>query len=137
MSNLLQYKGYFGTVEYSSQDDCLFGKILGLTSLYLYEGNTVAELKADFEEMVDSYILDCQNKGIEPEKPYKGSFNVRVTPEVHKAAALYAIEKGITLNSLVERSLVSFISYPDISQGLYVSENKEQFKQKKKTDYLG
>lgn len=136
MSNLLHYKGYFGTVEYSSQDDCLFGKVLGLSSLYLYEGTTVTELKSNFEEMVDSYILDCQSKGKEPEKPYKGSFNVRVTPEVHKAAALYAIENGITLNSLVERSLISFIDSSNISYGLCVSENKELFKQKKKTDYL-
>lgn len=136
MSDLLNYKGYYGTVEYSAQDDCLFGKILGLTGLYLYEGKTVLELKTDFEEMVDTYLDDCKQKGIEPEKQYKGSFNVRVSPDIHKAAALYAIQKGITLNSLVESSLMNFINQNHLTYGLCVGDKQEVYKTKKKADYL-
>lgn len=136
MSDLLNYKGYYGTVEYSAQDDCLFGKILGLTGLYLYEGNNIKELKRDFEQMVDDYLLDCQKKGVEPEKQYKGSFNVRVSPELHKTAALFAIQQGITLNSLVEQSLMNFINESHLSYDLCVSEKTPTYKAKKKSDYL-
>lgn len=55
--NYLEYKGYRGTVEYSSEDGCFFGKVVGLgKDLIAYEGKTVAELRADFEAGIDSYI---------------------------------------------------------------------------------
>lgn len=38
MSSLLSYKNYNGTVEYSKEDRCLFGKAIGLKSLLSYEG---------------------------------------------------------------------------------------------------
>ena len=49
----LEYKGYKGSVEYSKADNCLFGKVLGMSKdLILYEGNTIDELKADFEAVL-------------------------------------------------------------------------------------
>ena len=37
----LEYKGYKGSVEYSKADNCLCGKVLGMSKdLILYEGNT-------------------------------------------------------------------------------------------------
>lgn len=138
MSDLFKYKDYYGTIEYSEKDDCLFGKIIGISSLYLYEGNTIKELKKDFEKAVDSYLSFCKENSIEPEKAYKGSFNVRVSPEVHKQAALLSIKKGITLNSLVEASLKSFIDSQNYNySGMCASDNKNEYsyKQKKKKDY--
>lgn len=53
----LEYKGYKGTIEYSNEDDCLFGKVLGLgNDLITYEGQTVPELRCDFEEAINSYL---------------------------------------------------------------------------------
>ena len=57
----LEYKGYKGAVEYSKADNCLFGKVLGMSKdLILYEGNTIDELRADFEAGIDSYIAGCE-----------------------------------------------------------------------------
>ena len=54
----LEYKGYKGSVEYSKADNCLFGKVLGMSKdLILYEGNTIDELKADFLRLVLIIIL--------------------------------------------------------------------------------
>lgn len=54
----LEYKGYKG---YSKADNCLFGKVLGMSKdLILYEGNTIDELRADFEAGIDSYIAGCE-----------------------------------------------------------------------------
>ena len=53
----LNYKGYLGSIEFSNEDDCLFGKVQGLKgTLISYEGLTVEELRKDFEGAVDDYI---------------------------------------------------------------------------------
>lgn len=39
MNNLLEYKDYLGTVEYSSSDKLLYGQVLGINGLVSYEGN--------------------------------------------------------------------------------------------------
>ena len=69
MKNMMKYKGYLGSVEYSEEDNCLFGKIQGIRSLVTFEGQSVKELKQAFQCMVDDYIETCKEVGIEPEKP--------------------------------------------------------------------
>ncbi len=105
MSDYFQHKGYVGSVEYSAEDDCLYGKVLFIRSLLTYQGNDVAELKQAFTEAVEDYFDDCRERGVKPEKPFKGSFNVRISPAFHRKAALRAATEGVSLNKLVERAL--------------------------------
>lgn len=105
MSDLLFYKNYNGTVEYSKEDDCLFGKVVGIKSLLSYEGNSVRELEQDFKNVIDEYLEDCKERKVEPEQPYKGTFNVRISPELHRNIAIYAIEHGKSLNAVVEEAI--------------------------------
>lgn len=94
----LKYKGYTGSVEYSEEDNCLFGKVQGLTKdCITYEGNNVDELRHDFEEAVDCYLASCEQRGVKPRKPYSGVLNIRLTPEIHSSIAAKAQEKGITI----------------------------------------
>lgn len=63
----LRYKGFSGTVEYSKEDNCLFGKVIGMNeNIVTYEGKTVEELKADFVSGVDLYLGSCEERGIKP-----------------------------------------------------------------------
>lgn len=63
----LEYKGYKGTIEYSKEDDCLFGKVVGIgNDLITYQGNTIQELKEDFQTGIDSYINMCIADGNKP-----------------------------------------------------------------------
>ena len=101
----LEYKGYTGSIEYSKEDDLLFGKVLGINGLISYEGRTGNELEADFKEAIDAYLADCISDGIAPEKPFKGSFNVRISPKLHQRAAIQAMEDKMTLNSFVAESI--------------------------------
>ena len=111
MSNTMEYKGYVGSVEFSESDQLLFGKIQGIRSLISYEGTTVAELIADFRSAVDDYLELCAAEGTEPEKAFKGSFNVRFkNPELHKQAAVYAYNHHISLNSVVEESVAEYLT---------------------------
>lgn len=109
MSNLLSYKKYNGTVEYSKEDSCLFGKVIGIKSLLSYEGNSVKELEQNFENVIDEYLEDCKERNVEPEQPYKGTFNVRISPELHRNIAVYAIEHGKSLNAAVEEAIGNIV----------------------------
>mgnify|MGYP000008489681 CR=1 FL=1 len=105
MDKALTYKNYTGSIEVSLEDNCLFGKVLFINDLVMYEGETLPELKACFEEAVDDYLKDCEESGDEPNKPFKGSFNVRITPELHKKAATYAACSGSNLNQFVSDAI--------------------------------
>lgn len=105
MDNVLRYKDYIGTLEYSEEDGVFYGKVIGIRSLISYEGEDAKSLIRDFHEAVDAYILLCEETGEEPEKPYKGGFNVRLTPELHKQAAVYSLQHGLSLNAFVKKAI--------------------------------
>lgn len=105
MSNTMEYKGYIGSVEFSEQDLIFFGKVMGIRALLSYEGSTAEELVADFHGAVDDYLAMCEAEGKEPEKAFKGSFNVRIPPELHKKLVVRAMAQQMSLNSYVEWAL--------------------------------
>jgi len=101
----LQYNGYIGSVECSFEDGCLHGKILYINDLVTYEAETPLGLEAAFKESVDDYLQTCIEIGKDPDKSFKGTFNVRMTPERHKAAALAAVLQETTLNDFVSQAV--------------------------------
>lgn len=101
----LEYKGYTGTIEYSKEDKLLFGKVIGIRGVLSYEGATGTELDDDFRSVIDEYLEDCLATNTKPEKPFKGSFNVRIPSELHRDAAHKAIELNTSLNSFVSESI--------------------------------
>ena len=105
MNNTMEYKDYIGSVEFSEEDGLFYGKVLGIRALISYEGKNAKELVSDFHNSVDDYLELCKEENIEPEKAYKGSFNVRIKPEMHKKAMIYALAHNISLNSLVENAI--------------------------------
>ena len=109
MKKMLNYKGYYGTIEYSLEDQVLYGEVVGINGLLPYEGNTLKELEDDFRGVIDEYLEDCKAEGITPQKSYKGTFNVRISPELHRDLALIADEKGETLNKLVGQALNNYV----------------------------
>jgi len=110
MKNLLEYKGYYGNVEYSNEDEILYGKVLGIKSLISYEGESIKSLKNDFEDAVDGYLDYCNRNDIEPEKLYKGSFNIRISPELHKKLAIYSFANHNSINSTVEEAIAEYLA---------------------------
>ena len=101
----LEYKGYTGSIEYSKEDGQLYGKVLGIKGLISYEGTNGKKLEADFIDAIDTYLADCKKDRVAPEKPFKGSFNVRISPKLHRKAALLAMEENTSLNSFVAESI--------------------------------
>ena len=110
MSNTMEYKGYVGSVEFSEEDCIFFGKVMGIRALLSYEGATATELVADFHSSVDDYLALCEAEGKEPEKAFKGSFNIRISPELHKKLVVCATAQQMSLNSYVERALANSVA---------------------------
>jgi len=105
MSDLLEHRGYLGSVHYSKEDDVLHGRLEFIRDLVTYEAQDVLGLKQAFQESVDDYLQFCRDQGRSPDIPLKGSFNVRPGRELHKRAALYAKRNGVSLNAVVVNAL--------------------------------
>lgn len=110
MKNLMEYKGYYAKVNYSGEDEVFYGTIQGINDSISFEGESVEELQMALNEAVDDYLEMCTRLNKEPEKNYKGSFNVRISPEAHKKAVIIATSKGISLNQFVEDSIIESIN---------------------------
>jgi len=105
MKNAMTYKGYVGTVEYSEEDKCLFGRIAGIRDIISYEGESVAEIRTAFEGAVDDYLKHCAAIGKEPNKPYSGKFVLRLDPAIHARLAVKAQASGKSLNQYAAEAL--------------------------------
>ena len=104
----LKYKEFSGTVEYSEEDKCLFGRVIGMNkNVITYEGKTIAELKADFESGIDLYLESCKERGVKPQKPYSGSLNIRIPSELHSQLALKAQITGQSINAIIKDLLTN------------------------------
>ncbi|MEQ9217314.1 MAG: type II toxin-antitoxin system HicB family antitoxin [Cyclobacteriaceae bacterium] len=101
----LEYKGYIGSIEYSQKYKLMYGKVLGIQGLISYEAETGVDLEKDFQDAIDTYLIDCETNGMKPEKPFKGSFNVRIPPSLHQEAALLAKETKVSLNNFVAEAI--------------------------------
>ncbi len=108
MSNTMRYKEYIGSVNYEDESGFLYGKIEAIDDLITYEATDVQEIKAAFREAVEDYILLCSETGKKPGKSYKGSFNIRLSKELHQKAAVQAANKGISLNQLVKEAVEKY-----------------------------
>jgi predicted HicB family RNase H-like nuclease len=110
MKDLIKYKEYLGTVHFSAEDEVFYGRIEGVDDLVSFEGKTVEELKKAFIEAVEDYDELCLKTGKSSEKSYKGSFNVRIAPDLHREAAKKSIELGISLNQLIEKAIREMVT---------------------------
>ena len=105
MKDVLRYNDFIGSVHFGAEDECFFGKIEGIDDLVTFEGRDVEELKKAFREAVEDYIGLCRKAGKPLFKSCKGSFNVRMTAELHRKAARKSALLGISLNRLVQRAV--------------------------------
>ncbi len=103
--NTLTYKDYIGSVSFSAEDEVFYGKIEHINDLIVFESANAHDLKKVFEESVDDYLSFCEEKCVQPDKPFKGSFNVRMKPALHKLACQKALQQGISLNKFIEKTL--------------------------------
>ena len=105
MYPMLEYKGYHASIDFDAEDEILVGEVFGISDSLNFHGTSIAEIKDMFHQSIDNYLELCEKIGKNPEKEYKGTFNVRISPELHKKAALRAAEEKITLNQFVTEAI--------------------------------
>ena len=110
MSSVLEYKGYHTKIEFDSEEFILRGKIEGINDFIDFESDTLDGIETEFHEAVDDYLEFCKEVGKEPEKEYKGTFNVRISPKLHKELSIMAMKNNTSLNATVEQALVRYVS---------------------------
>jgi len=98
---MMEYKGYLGLVEYDDEAGILHGEVINLRDVITFQGETVQELRGAFQESVDDYLAFCVERGEEPERPYSGTFTVRIPPVLHRDIAFQARMRNKSLNSWV------------------------------------
>lgn len=110
-NQLLRHAGYAGSVEASLEDGCLHGRILHIDDLITYEAQTVGELRDEFIAAVDRYLAHCQATGKAPNKPYTGSFNVRVGADRHRWLTEAAAAARGSINEMICEAIDSLRKY--------------------------
>jgi predicted HicB family RNase H-like nuclease len=106
----MEYKEYFGTVEYDAEAKVFHGDIINIRDVITFQGKTVNEIEKAFKESIHDYIAWCKEEGVEPKKPYSGKFNVRLSPELHRQIAIFAKKRRVSLNSFVEKAISNEIA---------------------------
>lgn len=109
MKNILEYKGYHTKIEFDSESLVVRGKIEGIRDYVDFESADLLGIEDEFHKAVDDYLEFCMEMGKEPDKEYKGTFNIRISPELHKALAVVAMKNGDTLNNTVEKAISAYI----------------------------
>ena len=124
MKNHMTYKDYFGSVNFSEEDEVFHGKIEFIKALITYEGTDVKSLKKAFHEAVDDYLEICEAQGRKPEKIFKGSFNIRIKPEIHRQISIMSAEKDVNVNKFISDILEASVkNSSNISSQTTLQEN--------------
>ena len=107
---MMEYKGFIGNVEFDSDARIFHGDVINTRDVITFQGKTVDEIETAFRESIEDYLDWCKSEGSEPEKPYSGKFNLRLSPELHREAAITAKKLHMSLNSFVEKAITDELS---------------------------
>jgi len=105
--NTMNHKGYTARIEFDERDNIFVGRVLGLRSIISFHGETVSDLRHEFEVAIEDFLNDCKEQGVKPEKPASGKLKLRVSPEIHGAALVAAQASGKSLNQWATEVLQS------------------------------
>lgn len=109
-ANIMHYKGYPARVEYSAEDGCLIGRVLGIRDIIGFHGDSVAEAEKDFREAIDFYLASCKRRGREPDKPEMGDIPFAIPVTLYSQISLVAETSGQVVNDMVVAALQA--AYP-------------------------
>jgi predicted HicB family RNase H-like nuclease len=96
--NTMTTKGYTARVDFDERDNIFVGRVLGVRDIISFHGETVDQLRGEFESAVQDYLTDCEERGMSPERPTSGKLLLRMPPEVHGKALVAAQAAGKSLN---------------------------------------
>jgi len=105
MKDMMQHKGYYGSVHFDDEELIFYGKVEFIRAVVTYEATDAYGLRKAFRESVDDYLKTCDDQHIQPESPFKGSLNIRLGSELHRRVALSAMQNRSTINKFIVQTL--------------------------------
>lgn len=109
-NDLMEYKEYCGSIHFDADNELFYGKVEFIRDLISYEATDAKSLINAFKGAIDEYLDDCKLLQKTPDIPFKGTFNVRVSPDLHRDISLYAIRHHDTLNGVIKKALHHFLA---------------------------
>ncbi len=101
----MKYKGYEALIEFDEEDRLFVGRVINTRDVIAFDSLSLEELEQSFHTVIDEYLEDFHALGKEPNKPFSGKFNLRISPDLHMKAATQAAVNGISLNSFLEQAI--------------------------------
>lgn len=117
---MIEYKGYVGRFEFDPEIDSFFGEVINTRDAITFYGRSIDELRAEIKTSVDTYLQVCKERGIDPEKPYRGEFLVRTDPELHRQLAIAAGAEDESLNAFVVKQLREVVVHHRDEAGMHL-----------------
>ena len=102
---IISYKNYIAHIEPDLEDGILVGRVINTRDIIGFHGNTISEAIESFHAVIEEYIEDCKKRGVAPNKPYSGRFNLRVPPLLHSEVATAAAKAEKSLNQWIIETL--------------------------------
>lgn len=104
---MMQYKGYVAAVDFDDSVGRLHGRVVnsGAYPIATFEATDVDGIRREFQRSIDEYLASCREDGVEPKKPFSGTLNLRLGPDLHQRAALSATARGVSLNSWIKQAV--------------------------------
>ena len=66
---MMEYKGYFGKVEFDDEADVFHGEVTNTRDVITFHANSFENLRREFQNSVDDYLAFCDKRGEKPDKP--------------------------------------------------------------------
>lgn len=102
---MLKYKGYIGHATYDDEAEIFYGEVINTSDVITFQSDNARQLKEEFKISVDEYLNFCQEKGIDPEKPFSGKLIIRMEPETHQKVSVAAKISGKSVNKWLLESV--------------------------------
>jgi predicted HicB family RNase H-like nuclease len=102
---MLLYKGYIGQVEFDDEAEIFHGEVINTRDVITFQGKSVSEIKKAFRESVNDYLAFCKERNEEPDKPFSGKFNLRISPDLHRQVFIAAKQQHMSLNQWISEAI--------------------------------
>ncbi|MCX6045816.1 MAG: type II toxin-antitoxin system HicB family antitoxin [Chloroflexi bacterium] len=101
---MMEYKGYIGKVEFDDDAGIFHGEVINVRDVITFQGESVQEIRQAFQDSIEDYLEFCASRNEDPEKPFSGTFTVRIPPELHRKIYIQARTVDKSLNSWVSET---------------------------------
>ncbi len=103
--NTMTHEGYVATLEIDEAANVIHGRVVNTRATLTFEAQALADLHQAFADTISDYRAWCDERGVQPEKPYSGNLSLRIAPELHRRIAAKAAQSGESINQFIQERL--------------------------------